>query len=84
MERHVLEHEPREALFVPDDNPLIFYRAIADYAREHLTEGGWLWFEINCRFGMDIKDLLIEKGFVEATLLEDFAGKPRYVKARKT
>ena len=83
MERHVLEHEPASALFVPDADPLIFYRAIASFAQVALLPGGHLYFEINRRFGTEICHLLLNRGFEAAEVINDPFGAPRYVKARK-
>lgn len=83
MERHVLEHEPASALFVPDADPLIFYRAIAAFAQVALLPGGHLYFEINRRFGTEICHLLLNRGFEAAEVINDPFGAPRYVKARK-
>lgn len=58
MEANVLEHEPHEALFVPDDDPLLFYRAIARYALTALASGGWLYFEINPLYADALCDML--------------------------
>ena len=58
MEANVLEHEPHEALFVPDDDPLLFYRAIARYALTALAPGGWLYFEINPLYADALCDML--------------------------
>ena len=84
MERNVLQHEPHEALFVPDEDPLLFYRALARYAQEHLAAGGWLCVEINRTFGSQTRNLLLTEGFAEATLLQDSWGNDRIIKARKT
>ena len=77
MERHVLEHEPSLALFVPDDDPLRFYRAILVLAQSRLTPGGVVWFEINEAMGEALLELSREHGF-EASLYDDFSGRPRF------
>ena len=74
MERNVLEHEPEMALFVPDDNPLLFYRAIARWADALLRPDGHLYLEINERFGPDVAAL-----FPGSRLLPDIGGKDRFV-----
>ena len=79
MERRVLEHEPSLALFVPDDDPLRFYRAILVLAQSRLTPGGVVWFEINEAMGEALLELSREHGF-EASLYDDFSGRPRFVK----
>ena len=83
MERHVLLHEPASALFVPDTDPLRFYRAIATYAQTALKSAGSLYFEINRRFGTEICQLLAARGFDATQVINDQFGNPRYVKATK-
>lgn len=78
MEQNVLDYEPGTALFVPDEDPLLFYRQILSLAKPQLKPGGSVWFEINEALGEDLLDLGHEKGF-QARLLEDYAGKPRFV-----
>ena len=78
MESNVLDWEPEKALFVPDDDPLQFYRKILELAKAQLTPDGQVWFEINERMGEDMVSLCRKKGFAEAQILEDFAGKPRF------
>lgn len=80
MERNVLDYEPSEALFVPDDDPLLFYRAISDYALHALKQGGALFFEINPLHAEELRQHLKAKGFgVEQR--EDQFGKIRFTKA---
>ena len=79
MERNVLEHEPHLALFVPDDDPLLFYRQILNLAKLQLNPGGVVWFEINEAMGEAMLQLAQEMGF-EADLFEDIAGKQRFVR----
>lgn len=81
MERNVLEHEPATALFVPDADPLIFYRAIAKYAAVALRPAGRIYLEINRRFGGETCQLLEENGFEQAQVIRDQFGNPRIVKA---
>ena len=83
MERNVLEHEPRLALFVPDDDPLLFYRRIAELGLSLLKEKGLLFFEINRRFGEEVVKMLQEKGYREVELRQDMFGNDRMVKAIK-
>jgi release factor glutamine methyltransferase len=80
----VKDHEPGTALFVPDDNPLLFYASIASFARDQLTEGGQLYLEIHENFGMRILDLMREIGFPSSELLQDINGKDRMIKAMLT
>ncbi|HZL09271.1 MAG TPA: peptide chain release factor N(5)-glutamine methyltransferase [Prolixibacteraceae bacterium] len=79
MEKNVLDYEPELALFVPDDNPLLFYIQIADFARLHLKNGGHLYFEINEAFGKECFEMLIQKGFSEVVLKKDIHGKDRMI-----
>lgn len=82
MERNVLEHEPATALFVPDADPLIFYRAIAKYVAVALKPAGRIYLEINRRFGGETCQLLEENGFEQAQVIRDQFGNPRFVKAQ--
>ena len=81
MEKNVLDWEPENALFVPDDDPLLFYRRILALAKNQLRPGGQVWFEINERMGEEMLSLCRETGFSNVEVLEDFAGKPRFVRA---
>ncbi len=83
MEENVVGFEPGEALFVPDEDPLLYYRAIAAFAKEWLVEGGELFLEINRRFGGEIARLLTDNGFRETEIRSDFRGNTRMVKTRK-
>ena len=83
MERHVLEHEPHLALFVPDDDPLRFYRAIGHYAQEALKPGGLLYFELNPLYAHETEALLRDLGFAETEIRQDMFGKQRFLKAKK-
>ena len=80
MEANVLDWEPETALFVPDDDPLRFYHQILALAKKQLNPNGQIWFEINERMGEELVSLCREMGFSNAEILEDFAGKPRFVK----
>jgi release factor glutamine methyltransferase len=82
MEPNVLKYEPRTALFVPDSDPLQFYRAIAAFAINSLTEKGVLWFEINEAFGSETCKMLSEHGF-NAIVIKDINGRDRVVRAQK-
>ena len=79
MERNVLDHEPHSALFVPDDDPLLFYRQILALAKPQLNLGGIVWFEINEAIWEEMLDLAQGMGF-EAKVLEDYNGKKRFCK----
>lgn len=84
MHSNVLNFEPHSALFVPENDPLLFYRSIADYASFTLQKNGLLFFEINEKYGQETLQLLQEKGFVNLELRKDFSGKDRMVKAQKS
>lgn len=81
MMPNVLEHEPHTALFVPNDDPLIFYCAIADFAIQHLLERGLLFLEINENLGPQTLDLLKKMGFSNIELRQDIRGKDRIIRA---
>ena len=83
MDKRVKDHEPRTALFVPDDNPLQFYRLIAGYASVALKSGGALYFEINPRFVDEMKCMLTQSGFNNIDTQRDYIGRYRYIKASK-
>lgn len=77
----VKDNEPSMALFVPNDEPLLFYRAISRWAVGHLADGGRLYFEINPRFASSIIDILRADGFGNAFVEKDFANKNRFITA---
>ncbi|HEY5327386.1 MAG TPA: peptide chain release factor N(5)-glutamine methyltransferase [Mucilaginibacter sp.] len=81
MHSNVTDFEPHSALFVPGDDPLIFYKAIADFAVSHLVPNGLLFFEINENYGEQIIDLLKSKHFKDIELRKDMSGRDRMVKA---
>jgi release factor glutamine methyltransferase len=83
MDRNVLEHEPHLALFVPDNDPLVFYKAIAMKAAKILTTGGLIAMEINERFGREVGDLLSALHFKDVQMFKDINGKDRIVKGIK-
>ncbi|MFN8346482.1 MAG: peptide chain release factor N(5)-glutamine methyltransferase [Spirosomataceae bacterium] len=82
MELNVLRFEPHLALFVEDNDPLLFYRAIADFCLKHLKKTGACYVEINEHFGAATKQLFIEKGFKKVDVIQDMYGKDRIVKAK--
>ena len=81
MEANVLDYDPHTALFVSDEDPLVFYRAIAEYALEHLAPNGVLYFEINQYLGQETCDLLVALGYKNIELRKDINDNPRMVKA---
>jgi protein-(glutamine-N5) methyltransferase, release factor-specific len=80
---NVLEHEPSTALFVPDSDPLIFYRKILEFAQKALKPNGQIWFEINEKFGKETAELCHSKGFKNIEIIKDFRGKERVVRAQR-
>lgn len=77
MHKNVLEHEPHLALFVPNDDPLLFYNSIADFALKYLQTGGKLYFEINASYGLKTRQMLERKGFKNPTIINDLNNKNR-------
>ena len=82
MKANVLYYEPAAALFVTDDDPLIFYRAIAKFSRQHLSKNGMLYLEINENLGKEVRLLLKDEGFSEIILRKDMQGKDRIVRCK--
>ena len=83
MDENVLHYEPHLALFVPDDDPLLFYRAIADYGQLHLVDNGWLFFETNRVFTGQVGDLLRQKDYRNIKIVKDQYDNERFVYALK-
>ena len=83
MEQNVLDYEPHTALFVPDDDPLLFCRTIADFGLTALKEDGWLYFEINPLYADELATLLKEKGYHDLEIKKDQFGKQRFLKGKK-
>jgi release factor glutamine methyltransferase len=83
MDRNVTEYEPSIALFVPDNNPLIFYARIGELAIKSLNLGGMLYFEIHENYGKMLVTLMEEIGFTNVTLKKDLQGKDRMIQAQK-
>ena len=81
IKNNVLHYEPHSALFVPDDNPLLFYDAIASFAKNHLSENGLLFFEINQYLAEETVQMLLQKGFSSIILKKDGFGNNRMIKA---
>ncbi len=82
MRDNVLNWEPHNALFVSDNNPLIFYRIILEFAKSHLKENGEIWFEINEFLGKEMTELCNEMGFSQVEVFNDFRGKERVLLVR--
>ena len=83
MERNVLDYEPGSALFVPDDNPMLYYRPIAAYASLALASAGRLYLEINRAMGSQVVQTLQQAGLKNIQLYNDFNGNPRFATATK-
>ena len=81
MAENVLRYEPETALFVPDSDPLLFYRSIARYAAKALKPGGALLFETNTAYAHDVAHVMEQEGLAHAEVRDDCFGKPRMVKA---
>ena len=80
MSDNVLSYEPELALFVPDNDPLLFYRAIARYASKALKPGGRLLFETNTAYAQEVAQAMADEGFTAIEVRNDCFGKPRMVK----
>lgn len=83
MESNVLDHEPHMALFVPDNEPLLFYRPITEFAAAHLNEGGRLYLEINPLYAGDVAALLNKEGFSDVEISDDISHRQRFATAVK-
>lgn len=81
MEKNVLDFEPKLALFVPDENPLIYYRRIAEFALDHVQDNGMLYFEINESFGKECSEMLRKMNFTSIELKKDIHGKDRMIRS---
>ena len=83
MHKNVLDFEPEQALFVSDEDPLLFYRKISEMARELLYPGGKLYFEINPLFAEELKALLQQKNYRGICVTKDIAGRNRFMSATR-
>ena len=83
MKKNVLDFEPHLALFVSDENPLIFYQKIGELAFNHLNSNGILYFEINQNYGLETLNTLSKIGFQKIELQKDFLGNDRFIIARR-
>ncbi|WP_224746370.1 peptide chain release factor N(5)-glutamine methyltransferase [Mucilaginibacter glaciei] len=83
MHTNVTDFEPHSALFVPEHNPLVFYKAIAGFAADHLEKNGLLFLEINENFGKETVELLNHKRFTNIELRKDMSGRDRMIKANR-
>ena len=83
IEANVLDHEPHTALFVPDDSPLLFYSAIAQYGLTALKTGGRLYFEINPLYAQELAEMLSMMSYHDIEIKNDTYGKQRMIRARR-
>jgi len=81
MGKNVVDHEPSTALFVPDNDPLIFYKALAEFGQEKLNKEGSIYVEIHESLGQSVTDLFLSKGYQTVDLKKDLQGKDRMIKA---
>ena len=80
---NVTRYEPRQALYVPDSDPLLFYRAILRQGKPSLREGGIMAFEIDCAFATPLEEQARNEGYESISIVDDFADKPRFLLAAK-
>jgi len=83
MSKNVIDFEPHLALFVPDNDPLLFYKKIAHFSVSRLKSGGRLWVEINKRFAVEVAELFEKIGFTDVRIYRDFSDNDRFVSAVK-
>ncbi len=83
MRANVIDHEPDTALFVNDNDALIFYKKISELAKNHLSANGKLYFEINQYLAKETKDLILQNGFTKVEIFKDIFGNDRMIKASK-
>jgi release factor glutamine methyltransferase len=83
LSKHVIEHEPLMALFVDDNDPIIFYKAIIQFAEKKLLSGGLLFFELHESYGNEVMEFIQLFGFEEVEIRQDLQGKSRMMKAQK-
>lgn len=83
MDANVLNYEPEKALFVPDEDPLLFYSRIAEVAMTGLRRGGMLYLEINSRYGDAMRRLLEAHGLAEVKIINDIHGAQRFAVAKR-
>ena len=83
MSSNVLQYEPELALFVPDEDPLLFYRAITLMSKCALQKNGSLLFEINREYGPEVSELMMKNGFTDVNIIKDQFDNDRIVKGRR-
>ena len=82
MAPNVLNYEPKDALFVPDNDPLLYYRAIAHFASSSLRSQGYIYLEVNENYAEEVKSLYLEHQFTHVQVLKDLSGKDRFVQCQ--
>jgi len=80
MKKNVVDYEPHLALFVTDEDPLVFYTAIADFGKDHLHEGGRIYLEIHEEIGAQVRSLFLQKAYTGVEIKKDMQGKDRMVR----
>jgi release factor glutamine methyltransferase len=83
MELRVKDHEPQLALFVENNDPLVFYKAICTFAKQKLSPQGKLYFELNAAYGQEAMALMVKEGFKNVSLIRDLSGKDRMLMGEK-
>lgn len=83
MRDNVINHEPHIALFVENEDPLVFYRAIAAFGLKNLTSNGYLFFEINEALGAEVSTLLSKHGYIDINIKKDLQGRERMIRCRR-
>lgn len=83
MSENVLKYEPHLALFVPDEDPLLFYRKIGEYALKHLNPSGKLYFELNEFYAEETQAMLQTQGFQQVKIIDDISGRHRMIAAKR-
>lgn len=83
MDANVIDHEPSIALFVPDDDPLKFYKRISDLSMASLNDNGKLYYEINPLYATDLTEMMSHQGWTDIQLFKDIHGKNRFLRAIK-
>ena len=83
MTDNVLAYEPENALFVPNEDPLLFYRHILEFSTNHLKSGGRVYLEINESFGPETLTLIKQKGYADSKIIKDISGKDRIAWCKK-
>ncbi|MBI1288105.1 MAG: peptide chain release factor N(5)-glutamine methyltransferase [Flavobacteriales bacterium] len=83
IKENVLVHEPHLALFIPDTDPLLFYRKMLDIGQQSLEKGGRFYFEFNEKYGAEMQELMAQKGYSDIRMIKDLSGKDRFAVCTK-